>query len=115
MKLYLFNGTTCSEKRKTSSQKKTLNPIFNETLRFETSYRGTMLQLTCWGNYGNLDKKVFMGIAQIILDDVNLTRTASGWYKLFPVNSIITDFSTITPASDLLNIENADSNYSMDS
>ena len=110
IKLYLFNGTACSEKRKTSSQKRTLNPTFNETLRFETSYRGTLLQLTCWGNYGKLDSKVFMGVAQIVLDDLTLTRTTTGWYKLFPVSSIITDFSAITPASELLE---ADSSYSM--
>ena len=110
LKLYLFNGTTCSEKRKTKSQKRTLNPKFDETLKFETSYRGTLLQLTCWGNYGKLDSKVFMGVAQVVLDDLILTKTNQGWYKLFPVNSIITDFSAITPASELLG---ADSSYSM--
>ncbi len=110
MKLYLFNGTQCAEKRKSLSQKRTLNPTFQETLRFETSYRGTLLQLTCWGNYGKLDSKVFMGVAQIILDDLTLSKQTSGWYKLFPVSSIITDFSAITPASELLADESC---YSM--
>lgn len=110
VKLYLFNGTICAEKRKTKSQKRTLNPQFGETLRFETSYRGTLLQLTCWGNYGKLDSKVFMGVAQIVLDDLTLSKTTVGWYKLFPVSSIITDFSAITPASELLA---AESSYSM--
>ena len=112
IKLYLFNGTSCVEKQKTTTKRRTLNPTFQETLKFETNYRGTILQITCWGDYGKFDRKVFMGVAQIALDELNLSNTITGWYKLYPVNSIVTDFSTLTPATDLCETE---SGYSLSS
>lgn len=102
IKLYLFNGTSCVEKLKTTTKRRTLNPTFQETLKFETNYRGTILQITCWGDYGKLDRKVFMGVAQIVLDELNLSNSIIGWYKLYSVSSIVTDFSTLTPATDVL-------------
>ena len=110
IKLYMFNGTSCVEKQKTSIKRRTLNPTFQETLKFETNYRGTMLQMTCWGDYGKLDRKVFMGVAQIVLDELNLSNTIVGWYRLYSVSSIVTDFSTLTPATDLTGTE---SGYSL--
>ncbi len=101
VKLYLFHGNCCVEKKKTTSQRRTLNPTYQETLKFESDYRGSILQVTVWGDYGKLDRKVFMGIAQIVLDDLNLAGTIVGWYKLYSVTSIIADFSTIASAADL--------------
>ncbi len=110
IKLYLFNGASCVEKQKTTTKRRTLNPTFQETLKFEANYRGTILQITCWGDYGKLDKKVFMGVAQIVLDELNLASTVVGWYKLYSAGSIVNDFSTLTPASDLCSTE---SGYSL--
>jgi hypothetical protein len=76
-------------------------PTYQETLTFESDYRGAILQVTVWGDYGKLDRKVFMGIAQIVLDDLNLAGTIVGWYKLYSVTSIIADFTTIASAADL--------------
>ena len=42
------------------------------------------LQITVWGDYGKLDRKYFMGMAQVCLDDLDLTNIVIGWYKLFP-------------------------------
>jgi len=42
------------------------------------------LQVTVWGDYGRMEgKKVFMGLAQIVLDELNLSNIVIGWYKLF--------------------------------
>lgn len=46
--------------------------------------------MTVWGDYGRIEgKKVFMGIAQIMLDDLNLQNIAIGWYKLFGTSSLV--------------------------
>lgn len=42
-----------------------------------------------WGDYGRIEgKKVFMGVAQIMLDDLNLSNIVIGWYKLFGTTSL---------------------------
>ena len=105
VKFYLFQGNVCAEKKKTSAQRRTLNPTYKETLKFEVDYKNKILQVTVWGDYGKIDKKVFMGIAQIVLDDINLTNTVVGWYKLYSVGSIIYDFSTIACLADLSGTE----------
>lgn len=46
-------------------------------------------QVTVWGDYGRLERKVFMGVAQIILDDLNLSNLVIGWYKLFANSSLV--------------------------
>lgn len=81
-------------------QRRTLNPVFNQSLRFESDYQHKILQLTVWGDYGKLDKKCFLGIAQVVLDDCNLAEQLTGWYKLYPASSIITDFSSIASTND---------------
>lgn len=43
-----------------------------------------------WGDYGRIEgKKVFMGVAQIMLDDLNLSNIVIGWYKLFGTTSLV--------------------------
>lgn len=47
-------------------------------------------QVTVWGDYGRIEgKKVFMGIAQIVLDDLDLSQMVFGWYKLFDTQSLV--------------------------
>ncbi len=48
-----------------------------------------LLQVTVWGDYGRMDRKVFMGVAQIILDDLDLSNIVIGWYKLFTSSSLV--------------------------
>lgn len=46
--------------------------------------------MTVWGDYGRLEgRKVFMGVAQIMLDDLNLNDMVIGWYKLFGTTSLV--------------------------
>lgn len=47
-------------------------------------------QVTVWGDYGRIEgKKVFMGVAQIMLDNLNLSNIVIGWYKLFGTTSLV--------------------------
>ena len=49
-----------------------------------------VFQVTVWGDYGRIEgKKVFMGVAQIMLDDLNLSAMVIGWYKLFGTTSLV--------------------------
>lgn len=53
-------------------------------------------QVTVWGDYGRIEgKKVFMGIAQIILDDLDLNQMVFGWYKLFDTQSLVSGPSSL--------------------
>lgn len=45
-------------------------------------------QVIVWGDYGRMDHKCFMGMAQILLEDLDLSATVCGWYKLFPTSSL---------------------------
>ena len=52
-------------------------------------YLYTCLQVTVWGDYGRMERKVFMGVAQILLDDLDLSNLVIGWYKLFTSSSLV--------------------------
>ncbi len=48
------------------------------------------LQVTIWGDYGRVEgTKVFMGVAQILLDNLDLSHIVIGWYKLFGTSSLV--------------------------
>ncbi|EDV48663.2 LOW QUALITY PROTEIN: uncharacterized protein Dere_GG16745 [Drosophila erecta] len=88
VKVYLVSGKRCVDKMKTSSARRTLDPLYQQQLVFKQSYTGCILQITVWGDYGRIEKKVFMGVAQIMLDDLNLSNIVIGWYKLFGTTSL---------------------------
>ncbi|KAK1127008.1 hypothetical protein K0M31_004622 [Melipona bicolor] len=90
VKVYLVNGKKCIAKAKTMAARKTLDPFYQQSLAFRENCRGCILQVTVWGDYGRLEgKKVFMGIAQIVLDELNLNEMVFGWYKLFGNISLV--------------------------
>lgn len=45
-------------------------------------------QVIVWGDYGRMDHKCFMGMAQIVLEELDLSSVVTGWYKLFPTSSL---------------------------
>ena len=46
--------------------------------------------MTIWGDYGRVEgAKVFMGVAQILLDNLDLSELVIGWYKLFGTSSLV--------------------------
>uniref|UniRef100_H0WLR2 Regulating synaptic membrane exocytosis 1 n=1 Tax=Otolemur garnettii TaxID=30611 RepID=H0WLR2_OTOGA len=56
---------------------------------------GPLLQVIVWGDYGRMDHKCFMGVAQILLEELDLSSMVIGWYKLFPPSSLVDP--TLTP------------------
>ncbi|XP_062528513.1 regulating synaptic membrane exocytosis protein 2 isoform X17 [Bombyx mori] len=89
VKVYLVSGKRCIAKAKTTTARRTLDPLYQQTLTFRENFKGCVLQVTVWGDYGRIEgKKVFMGVAQIMLDDINLSNIVIGWYKLFGTTSL---------------------------
>ncbi|XP_062528512.1 regulating synaptic membrane exocytosis protein 2 isoform X16 [Bombyx mori] len=90
VKVYLVSGKRCIAKAKTTTARRTLDPLYQQTLTFRENFKGCVLQVTVWGDYGRIEgKKVFMGVAQIMLDDINLSNIVIGWYKLFGTTSLV--------------------------
>ncbi|CAG5135117.1 unnamed protein product, partial [Candidula unifasciata] len=96
VKVYLIEGKHCVEKQKTTTARRTLDPLYQQQLFFSEPYHNRILQVTVWGDYGRMDKKVFMGVAQILLDDLDLSNIVIGWYKLFPTSSLFGHHSSST-------------------
>lgn len=67
------------------------------------------VQVTVWGDYGRIEKKVFMGVAQIMLDDLNLSNIVIGWYKLFGTTSLVSCPTNIGLGSRRSSIASLDS------
>lgn len=107
VKVYLVKGRKCIAKAKTGVARRTLDPLYQQKLIFHEDYRGCVLQVrrllpphsldvkncspqvTVWGDYGRIEKKAFMGVVQIVLDDLDLSNIVIGWYKLFYPSSLI--------------------------
>ncbi|XP_076864474.1 regulating synaptic membrane exocytosis protein 2 isoform X2 [Brachyhypopomus gauderio] len=89
VKVYLLHNGKCINKKKTRVARKTLDPLYQQQLQFEENPEGKILQIIVWGDYGRMDHKSFMGAAQILLDDLDLTNMVIGWYKLFPPTSLV--------------------------
>ena len=83
---------------------KSLSPQFHQVCLFDQNESFDALQAIVWGDYGPLDKKAFIGVAQIQVDLVFLlsdfhtfqlssldysSSSISGWYRLFPSSSIV--------------------------
>ncbi|XP_056891057.1 regulating synaptic membrane exocytosis protein 1 isoform X6 [Takifugu flavidus] len=89
VKVYLLNNGAYVAKKKTKIARKTLDPLYQQALLFEESPHGKVLQVIVWGDYGRMDHKSFMGVAQILLEELDLSSTVIGWYKLFPPSSLV--------------------------
>ncbi|XP_051467466.1 regulating synaptic membrane exocytosis protein 2 isoform X3 [Apus apus] len=89
VKVYLLENGVCIAKKKTKVARKTLEPLYQQLLSFEESPQGKVLQIIVWGDYGRMDHKSFMGVAQILLDELDLSNMVIGWFKLFPPSSLV--------------------------
>ncbi|VDD74043.1 unnamed protein product [Mesocestoides corti] len=67
VKLHLLEGKQSVEKMRTTAPARLTSPI----------------NVSVWGEYGRMDKKVFLGMCEIVLDDLDLRSIVFGWYKLF--------------------------------
>ncbi|XP_064412597.1 regulating synaptic membrane exocytosis protein 1 isoform X13 [Latimeria chalumnae] len=95
VKVYLLENGACIAKKKTKIARKTLDPLYQQSLLFDESPQGKVLQVIVWGDYGRMDHKCFMGVAQILLEELDLSSMVIGWYKLFPPSSLVDP--TLTP------------------
>nr|XP_056712569.1 regulating synaptic membrane exocytosis protein 1 isoform X24 [Euleptes europaea] len=95
VKVYMLENGACVAKKKTRIARKTLDPLYQQTLVFDESPQGKVLQVIVWGDYGRMDHKCFMGVAQILLEELDLSSVVIGWYKLFPPSSLVDP--TLTP------------------
>ncbi|KAG8441719.1 hypothetical protein GDO86_010779 [Hymenochirus boettgeri] len=89
VKVYLLENGVCIAKKKTKVARKTLEPLYQQVLSFEESPQGKVVQIIVWGDYGRMDHKSFMGVAQILLDELDLSSMVIGWFKLFPPSSLV--------------------------
>ncbi|XP_044514174.1 regulating synaptic membrane exocytosis protein 2 isoform X7 [Gracilinanus agilis] len=89
VKVYLLDNGVCIAKKKTKVARKTLEPLYQQLLSFDESPQGKVLQIIVWGDYGRMDHKSFMGVAQILLDELELSNMVIGWFKLFPPSSLV--------------------------
>ena len=96
-----MEGKNCVAKAKTQpSKSRSESPSFRQKLVFGENPRGKMLQVQIWlhpkyfnlfrlkltviGDFGRMERKSFMGVAQIALDELQLGRDQlDGWFKLF--------------------------------
>ncbi|CAF3788288.1 unnamed protein product [Rotaria sordida] len=55
------------------------------------------VNISVWGDYGKLDRKVFMGVCQIHLEELHLNSSAQvlDWYKLFSANSLMNNYTIV--------------------
>uniref|UniRef100_A0A0N5AZ54 C2 domain-containing protein n=1 Tax=Syphacia muris TaxID=451379 RepID=A0A0N5AZ54_9BILA len=89
VKIYLLKGKQCVAKAKTNTAARSKNPEFQQQFIFNYSPRKKMLQITLMGEYSRMERRSFMGIAQIRLDDLELSdQPLYGWYKLFHSSSL---------------------------
>ncbi|OXB54965.1 hypothetical protein ASZ78_006129, partial [Callipepla squamata] len=107
IKAYLLENGVCIAKKKTKVARKSLDPLYNQVLLFPESPQGKVLQVSkhailrincapplvpkviVWGNYGRMERKHFMGVARVLLEELDLSTLAIGWYKLFPTSSMV--------------------------
>ncbi|NXM91885.1 RIMS3 protein, partial [Oenanthe oenanthe] len=96
VKVYLLENGVCLAKKKTKVVKKTCDPSSLPQLPSPSGVSRAGFpqrssprpQVIVWGDYGRMDHKCFMGMAQIILEELDLSSPVSGWYKLFPTSSL---------------------------
>ncbi|KYO47061.1 regulating synaptic membrane exocytosis protein 2 isoform A [Alligator mississippiensis] len=83
VKVYLLENGACIAKKKTRIARKTLDPLYQQTLVFDESPQGKVLQVIVWGDYGRMDHKCFMGVAQILLEELDLSSVDYGCVAAF--------------------------------
>ncbi|XP_026477591.1 regulating synaptic membrane exocytosis protein 3-like, partial [Ctenocephalides felis] len=87
VKVFIVNGKRVLDKGKTGHARRTLDPLFQQHLTFRKGLQGSIMQVTVWGDHSR-NKRDFMGVAQILLDDLNLSNIVIGWYRLFGTSSL---------------------------
>ncbi|XP_071776267.1 synaptotagmin-like protein 1 [Centroberyx gerrardi] len=86
VKTYLLPDKSSHSKKKTSVKKKTLNPVYDQTLRYKVrvgELRGRTLNLSVW-HAESLGRNVFLGEVEVGLGLWDWTSSQPLWYDLQP-------------------------------
>ncbi|KAI5645463.1 c2 domain-containing protein [Phthorimaea operculella] len=88
VKCYLRDGEKWLHKRKTRVVRRTTEPHFKQTLKYQASeVLGRTLIVMLWQRCGGFEHNLALGGAEIWLDKLTLTQRTYGWYPLFPATS----------------------------
>uniref|UniRef100_A0A668AKR4 Synaptotagmin-like protein 1 n=1 Tax=Myripristis murdjan TaxID=586833 RepID=A0A668AKR4_9TELE len=86
VKTYLLPDKSSHSKKKTSVKKKTLNPVYDQTLRYKVhirELRSRTLNLSVW-HAEALGRNVFLGEVEVVLALWDWTTTQPMWHDLQP-------------------------------
>ncbi|XP_061430799.1 synaptotagmin-like protein 4 [Lethenteron reissneri] len=84
VKVYLLPDKSKQSKRKTTTQKNTVNPVYNETLKYtisQSQLSTRTLQLAVW-HHDTFGRNAFLGETEINMDTWNLDNTDEQWLPL---------------------------------
>ncbi|KAJ6663450.1 hypothetical protein lerEdw1_009529 [Lerista edwardsae] len=93
VKTYLLPDKSNHGKRKTAVKKKSLDPIFNETLKYKierADLPGRVLNLSVW-HHDSLSRNLFMGEVEIALNTWDWSNTSPQWFNLQPRTPVTPD------------------------
>uniref|UniRef100_A0A8C8B1E1 Synaptotagmin-like protein 1 n=1 Tax=Otus sunia TaxID=257818 RepID=A0A8C8B1E1_9STRI len=93
IKTYLLPDKSNRSKRKTTVRKRSLDPIFNETLKYKLEKRdlqGRTLNLSVW-HHDSLGRNLFLGEVEIALGTWDWANTSPEWFSLQPRMPISSD------------------------
>ncbi|KAM6043506.1 synaptotagmin-like protein 1 isoform 2-T6 [Theristicus caerulescens] len=93
IKTYLLPDKSNRSKRKTTVRKRSLDPIFNETLKYKLEKRdlqGRTLNLSVW-HHDSLGRNLFLGEVEIALGTWDWANTRPEWFNLQPRMPISSD------------------------
>ncbi|XP_030360106.1 synaptotagmin-like protein 1 isoform X2 [Strigops habroptila] len=93
IKTYLLPDKSNRSKRKTTVRKRSLDPIFNETLKYKLEKRdlqGRALNLSVW-HHDSLGRNLFLGEVEIALGTWDWDNTGPEWFSLQPRMPIPSD------------------------
>ncbi|KAH0631227.1 hypothetical protein JD844_005463 [Phrynosoma platyrhinos] len=86
VKTYLLPDKSNHSKRKTAVKKRTIDPIFNETLKYKiekADLLGRILNLSVW-HHDALSRNLFMGEVELALNAWDWSNTGPQWFNLQP-------------------------------
>ncbi|NXX04678.1 SYTL1 protein, partial [Larus smithsonianus] len=86
IKTYLLPDKSNRSKRKTTVRKRSLDPVFNETLKYKLEKRdlqGRTLNLSVW-HHDSLGRNLFLGEVEIALGTWDWANTSPEWFSLQP-------------------------------
>ncbi|XP_039942162.1 synaptotagmin-like protein 1 isoform X2 [Hirundo rustica] len=93
IKTYLLPDKSHRSKRKTAVRKRSLDPVFNETLKYKLEKRdlqGRTLNLSVW-HHDSLGRNLFLGEVEVALGAWDWANTRPEWFSLQPRMPIPSD------------------------